>query len=85
DHSGHGRHEDPGKHEHPEQVHPEQAHPEQAHHEQGAHPEKGVRAGEGGTVAGFDLRNIGLGSLLVAGSVGAAYHLSRRRPGEDGG
>ncbi|MEU4658892.1 hypothetical protein AB0G32_34010 [Streptomyces sp. NPDC023723] len=52
------------------------------HHE---HPDKGVHAGAGGTVAGFDLRTLGLGAVLVAGSVGAAYHFSRRRTGEDGG
>lgn len=80
DHPGHDRHENPGQHEHPAHEPPEPAHPEK-----GVHPDKGVRAGEGGTVAGFDLSDIGLGALLVAGSVGAAYHLSRRRPGEDGG
>ncbi|MFJ1807437.1 MULTISPECIES: hypothetical protein [unclassified Streptomyces] len=46
---------------------------------------QGVHAGEGGSVAGFDLREIGLGAALVAGSVGTAYYLSRRRAGEDGG
>ncbi|MGV9559252.1 hypothetical protein [Streptomyces sp. NPDC003522] len=46
---------------------------------------RAVRAGAGGTVAGFDLREIGLGAALVAGSVGAAYHFSRRRAGGDGG
>ncbi|MEV6617375.1 hypothetical protein AB0N31_26675 [Streptomyces sp. NPDC051051] len=46
---------------------------------------RAVRAGAGGTVAGFDLREVGLGAALVAGSVGAAYHFSRRRAGEDGG
>ncbi|MBT2410353.1 hypothetical protein J7I94_07240 [Streptomyces sp. ISL-12] len=61
---------------------PPPEHPGHGRHE---HPEKGVHAGEGGTVAGFDLKNLGLGALLVAGSVGAAYHLSRRRTGEDGG
>ncbi|MFF7450212.1 MULTISPECIES: hypothetical protein [unclassified Streptomyces] len=46
---------------------------------------RGVHAGEGGTVAGFDLKEIGLGAALIVGSVGAAYHFSRRRTGEDGG
>ncbi|MFI5793051.1 hypothetical protein [Streptomyces sp. NPDC051677] len=46
---------------------------------------RGVQAGEGGAVAGFDLEEIGLGAALIAGSVGAAYYLSRRRAGEDGG
>ncbi|MFF5188064.1 hypothetical protein ACFY30_30635 [Streptomyces sp. NPDC000345] len=44
---------------------------------------QGVRAGEGGTVAGFDLKEIGLGAALIAGSLGAAYRLSRRRDGAD--
>ncbi|MEU0114316.1 hypothetical protein ABZ137_11420 [Streptomyces bobili] len=44
----------------------------------------GVRAGAGGTVAGFDIKEIGLGAALIAASVGAAYHFSRRRSGEDG-
>ncbi|MEV0170449.1 hypothetical protein AB0I00_04885 [Streptomyces sp. NPDC050803] len=48
-------------------------------------PPGGVHAGEGGSSAGFDLKEIGLGAALIAGSVGAAYHLSRRRTGEDGG
>jgi hypothetical protein len=47
--------------------------------------QRGVQAGEGGTVAGFDLKEIGLGAALIAGSVGAAYCLSRRRTGDDGG
>ncbi|MFJ9021949.1 hypothetical protein ACIRPU_18570 [Streptomyces sp. NPDC102259] len=46
---------------------------------------QGVHAGEGGTVAGFDLEEIGLGAALIAGSVGAAYWFSRRRADEDGG
>ncbi|MEU6457492.1 hypothetical protein [Streptomyces sp. NPDC047065] len=47
------------------------------------HP-KGVHAGEGGSLAGLDVKQLGLGAALVAGSVGVAYHLSRRRSGEDG-
>ncbi|MDQ0584830.1 hypothetical protein [Streptomyces rishiriensis] len=46
---------------------------------------RGVHAGEGGTVAGFDLREIGLGAALIVGSVGAAYYFSRRRAAEDAG
>ncbi|MGW1777550.1 hypothetical protein ACWCQQ_00235 [Streptomyces sp. NPDC002143] len=45
---------------------------------------QGVHAGEGGTVAGFDLEEIGLGAALIAGSVGAAYYFARRRTAEDG-
>ncbi|MFH0172733.1 hypothetical protein ACIA6D_01750 [Streptomyces cacaoi] len=46
---------------------------------------QGVHAGEGGTVAGFDLEEIGLGAALIVGSVGTAYYFSRRRAAEDGG
>ncbi|MFH9547942.1 hypothetical protein [Streptomyces sp. NPDC017435] len=46
---------------------------------------QGVHAGEGGSVAGFDLEEVGLGAALVAGSVGAAYRFARRRAGEDAG
>jgi len=45
-------------------------------------PDKGVKAGAGGTFAGFDLEEIGLGAALVTGAIGTAYHLSRRRPDE---
>ncbi|GHD88069.1 hypothetical protein [Streptomyces naganishii] len=48
------------------------------------HFQHGVRAGEGGTIAGFDLKEIGMGTALIGGSVGAAYYLSRRRTGEEG-
>jgi hypothetical protein len=44
-----------------------------------------VHAGEGGTLAGFDLKEIGLGAALIAGSLGVAYHFSRRRTDEDAG
>ena len=45
----------------------------------------GVHAGEGGSVAGFDVKQIGLGAALIAGAIGAAYRFSRRRTGEEGG
>lgn len=48
-------------------------------------PGRGVHAGEGGSLAGFDLKEIGMGAALVVGSIGAAYRFSRRRTGEDGG
>ncbi|MFK4144815.1 hypothetical protein [Streptomyces sp. NPDC004065] len=48
------------------------------------HFRHGVHAGGGGTVAGFDLEQIGMGTALIAGSVGAAYFLARRRSGEEG-
>ncbi|GHF78842.1 hypothetical protein [Streptomyces thermodiastaticus] len=48
------------------------------------HYRHGVHAGGGGTVAGFDLKEVGMGSALIAGSLGAAYCLARRRPGEEG-
>ncbi|KOU57088.1 lipoprotein [Streptomyces sp. MMG1533] len=47
-------------------------------------PDRGVHAGEGGSFAGFDLKEIGLGAALITGSVGAAYYFSRRRTDEDG-
>ncbi|MFJ6572450.1 hypothetical protein ACIQNU_34085 [Streptomyces sp. NPDC091292] len=43
----------------------------------------GVRAGIGGTVAGFDLQKIGLGTALITGAIGATYYLSRRRAADD--
>ncbi|MEU6197230.1 hypothetical protein [Streptomyces sp. NPDC047061] len=47
-------------------------------------PGRGVQAGEGGSIGGLDLEEIGLGAALVLGSVGTAYRLSRRPAGEDG-
>ncbi|GAA2665407.1 hypothetical protein [Streptomyces vastus] len=47
------------------------------------HAQKGVKAGAGGTIAGFDPGDIGLGLALVMGSVGAAYHWSHRRTAEE--
>ncbi|MBQ0826059.1 hypothetical protein [Streptomyces tagetis] len=48
------------------------------------HHPKGVHAGEGGSIAGLDPARIGLGALLVAGSLGAAHRLTRRRSAGDG-
>ncbi|MET8575753.1 hypothetical protein [Streptomyces sp. NPDC005012] len=42
-----------------------------------APPEHGSHAGDGGTVAGFDLGDLGLGALLVTGALGAAHRLTR--------
>ncbi|MEV7386035.1 hypothetical protein [Streptomyces sp. NPDC091215] len=47
-------------------------------------PSHGVQAGAGGSFGGFDLKEIGLGAALVVGSVGTAYRIARRHPGEDG-
>lgn len=47
-------------------------------------PSRGVQAGEGGSFAGFDLKEIGLGAALVVGAVGTAYRVSRRPSAEDG-
>ncbi|MGW1619753.1 hypothetical protein [Streptomyces sp. NPDC002172] len=47
-------------------------------------PGRGVQAGEGGSIDGFDLEEIGLGAALVVGSVGSAYRRSRRHADEDG-
>ena len=55
-------------------------------HEQSQYPvpiQRGVRAGVGGTVGGFDLKEVGLGAALIAGSVGAAWYMSRRRTSAD--
>ncbi|MFC9502991.1 hypothetical protein [Streptomyces sp. NPDC057002] len=49
------------------------------------HPSKGAHAGEGGTLAGFDLKEIGLGAALIAGALGTTYHLARRRTDEETG
>ncbi|MEW2167362.1 hypothetical protein AB0912_30830 [Streptomyces sp. NPDC007084] len=44
---------------------------------------RGVRAGVGGSVGGFDLKEIGMGTALIAGSVGAAWYMTRRRAASD--
>ncbi|WP_405877858.1 hypothetical protein OG762_04025 [Streptomyces sp. NBC_01136] len=41
--------------------------------------QRGVRAGVGGSVGGFDLREIGLGAALTGGCVGTAWYMARRR------
>lgn len=43
----------------------------------------GHTAGAGGSVGGFDLEKIGLGTALVAGSVATAWNMSRRRATAD--
>ncbi|KUM79197.1 hypothetical protein J7F01_27100 [Streptomyces sp. ISL-22] len=48
------------------------------------HPRRGVHAGEGGSLAGLNLKEIGLGAALVVASLGTAYQLSRQRADEDG-
>ncbi|MGW5129575.1 hypothetical protein ACWEQ7_37180 [Streptomyces sp. NPDC004069] len=48
------------------------------------HFQHGVRAGVGGTGTGFDLKQIGMGTVLIGGSIGTAYYFSRRRTGEEG-
>jgi hypothetical protein len=45
--------------------------------------QRGVRAGVGGSVGGFDVKEIGLGAALVGGSVGVAWYMSRRRGASD--
>ncbi|MET7686829.1 hypothetical protein ABZT06_02340 [Streptomyces sp. NPDC005483] len=47
-------------------------------------PGRGVHAGAGGSIAGFDAETLGMGALLIVGSIGAAYYFSRRRAGDDG-
>ncbi|MER6220649.1 hypothetical protein ACWCYL_20165 [Streptomyces sp. 900105755] len=48
-------------------------------------PGRGVQAGEGGSVGGFDLGEIGFGAALVALSVGTAYRRSRGNAGDEEG
>lgn len=45
----------------------------------------GVQAGEGGSLADLNLKEIGLGAALITAALGTAHHLSRRRIGEDSG
>ncbi|MFG2449593.1 hypothetical protein [Streptomyces sp. M41(2017)] len=45
--------------------------------------QRGVRAGVGGSVGGFDLKEIGMGAALITGSVGAAWYMVRRRSTSD--
>ncbi|MFF4345991.1 hypothetical protein [Streptomyces sp. NPDC001530] len=45
--------------------------------------QRGVNAGVGGTVDGFDPKEIGLGTALVAGSIGVAWYLARRHDAAD--
>jgi hypothetical protein len=59
--------------------------PTHHHHHHPRHPWKGVHAGEGGTLGGFDLKEVGLGAALIAGALGTAYHFARRRTEEDAG
>ncbi|WP_261720138.1 hypothetical protein [Streptomyces sp. FZ201] len=49
------------------------------------YPTRGAHAGAGGSLGDFDLKEIGLGAALIAGSIGAAYRLSRKRTADDGG
>ncbi|MGW3957907.1 hypothetical protein ACWEKM_45205 [Streptomyces sp. NPDC004752] len=42
-----------------------------------------VQAGGGGSIAGFDPGEIGLGTVLIAGAVGTAWRLAHRRTGDD--
>ncbi|MEV1022799.1 hypothetical protein [Streptomyces sp. NPDC050264] len=56
-------------------VHPDVPHPPPADH--------GVKAGIGGSIAGFDLKEIGFGAALITGALGTAYYLVRRRTADD--
>ncbi|KUL52869.1 MULTISPECIES: hypothetical protein [unclassified Streptomyces] len=58
-----------------------QGRPEHHRPEHSAH--KGVKAGTGGSLGGLDAQEIALGSALILGAIGAAYHKARRRTGED--
>ncbi|MEU6494810.1 hypothetical protein ABZ890_31135 [Streptomyces sp. NPDC046984] len=45
----------------------------------GGYEQHGVQAGVGGSVRGFHLKEVGLGAALIIGTVGAAWHMARRR------
>ncbi|GHH17532.1 hypothetical protein [Streptomyces lanatus] len=47
-------------------------------------PQRGVHAGEGGSFAGLDLKEIGLGAVLITAVLGTTHRLSRPRADEDG-
>ncbi|MGW7069343.1 hypothetical protein ACWGII_14715 [Streptomyces sp. NPDC054855] len=42
----------------------------------------GVKAGAGGSFGGLDLHEIALGGALILGTLGTAYHWTRRRTGD---
>ncbi|MFJ5840091.1 hypothetical protein ACIQGO_25610 [Streptomyces shenzhenensis] len=42
-----------------------------------------VQAGDGGSIAGFDLGEIGLGTVLIAGAIGTAWRLAHDGTGDD--
>lgn len=46
-------------------------------------PQHGVRAGIGSSPGGFDLQQIAVGTLLLAGALGLAYRRSRRYTAAD--
>ncbi|WP_425839159.1 hypothetical protein [Streptomyces fractus] len=43
---------------------------------------QGVKAGIGGSAGGFDLQEVALGGALIAGALGTAYVVARRRTGD---
>ncbi|MFJ8927242.1 hypothetical protein ACIRLA_11765 [Streptomyces sp. NPDC102364] len=43
---------------------------------------QGVKAGIGGSAGGLDLQEVALGGALIAGALGAAYVVARRRTGD---
>ncbi|MFF3492277.1 hypothetical protein ACFYWS_13085 [Streptomyces sp. NPDC002795] len=43
---------------------------------------QGVRAGIGGSAGGLDLQEVALGGALIAGALGTAYLVARRRTGD---
>lgn len=46
---------------------------------------RGVKAGVGGSFGGLDLHEIALGGALIVGTLGTAYHWTRRRTGDRDG
>ncbi|MDT0469555.1 hypothetical protein [Streptomyces gibsoniae] len=49
----------------------------------GSYGQHGVRAGAGGSIAGFDPKEIGIGAALITSALGTAWYLSRRRTARD--
>ncbi|WP_306322844.1 MULTISPECIES: hypothetical protein [unclassified Streptomyces] len=45
---------------------------------------QGVKAGVGGSAGGLDVQEIALGGALIAGALGAAYYVTRRRTSDKG-
>ncbi|MFF1377385.1 hypothetical protein [Streptomyces sp. NPDC058308] len=58
-------------------------HPDHNTHRPDHGVHKGVKAGTGGSLGGFDAHEIALGGALILGTIGTAYYKVRRRTGGD--